>query len=155
MVVIEQPDEVDRIIEASRSLGAAPYIGVRAKLSSRSTGRWGSSVGTRPNSVCHPRPAGHGGTPEATRPASGSAPAPLPHRQPNQRHRCSQGRLAGSRPDLCRAVKARRANGLSRRWWGSASTTTAAAPPLRPPRLLPAELRQRRGGHRAGVLRTE
>ena len=47
VVVIEQPDEVDRIIEASRSLGAAPYIGVRAKLSSRSTGRWGSSVGDK------------------------------------------------------------------------------------------------------------
>ena len=47
VVVIEQPDEVDRIIEASNSLGAAPYIGVRAKLSSRSTGRWGSSVGDK------------------------------------------------------------------------------------------------------------
>ncbi len=47
VVVIEQPDEVDRIIEASGSLGAAPYIGVRAKLSSRSTGRWGSSVGDK------------------------------------------------------------------------------------------------------------
>ena len=47
VVVIEQPDEVDRIIEASRSLGSAPYIGVRAKLSSRSTGRWGSSVGDK------------------------------------------------------------------------------------------------------------
>ncbi len=47
VVVIEQPDEVDRIIEASGSLGAAPFIGVRAKLSSRSTGRWGSSVGDK------------------------------------------------------------------------------------------------------------
>ncbi|QNI65959.1 biosynthetic arginine decarboxylase [Synechococcus sp. A15-44] len=47
VVVIEQPDEVDRIIEANKSLGAAPYIGVRAKLSSRSTGRWGSSVGDK------------------------------------------------------------------------------------------------------------
>ena len=47
VVVIEQPDEVDRIIEASRNLGAAPYIGIRAKLSSRSTGRWGSSVGDK------------------------------------------------------------------------------------------------------------
>ena len=47
MVVIEQPDEVDRIIEASRNLGAAPYIGIRAKLASRSTGRWGSSVGDK------------------------------------------------------------------------------------------------------------
>ncbi|MEO1002353.1 MAG: biosynthetic arginine decarboxylase [Cyanobacteria bacterium J06638_7] len=47
VVVIEQPDEVERIIRASRDLGAAPLIGVRAKLSSRSTGRWGSSVGER------------------------------------------------------------------------------------------------------------
>jgi arginine decarboxylase len=47
VVVIEQPDEVERIITASRELGAAPLIGVRAKLASRSTGRWGSSVGER------------------------------------------------------------------------------------------------------------
>ncbi|CAK6690212.1 biosynthetic arginine decarboxylase [Synechococcus sp. BA-124 BA4] len=47
VVVIEQPDEVERIIRASRELGAAPLIGVRAKLASRSTGRWGSSVGER------------------------------------------------------------------------------------------------------------
>ncbi len=47
VVVIEQPDEVERIIQASRELGAAPFIGIRAKLSSRSTGRWGSSVGER------------------------------------------------------------------------------------------------------------
>jgi len=47
VVVIEQADEVGRIIEASRALGAAPFIGIRAKLSSRSTGRWGSSVGTK------------------------------------------------------------------------------------------------------------
>ena len=45
VVVIEQADEVERIIDASRDLGAAPLIGIRAKLSSRSTGRWGSSVG--------------------------------------------------------------------------------------------------------------
>ncbi len=47
VVVIEQADEVERIIHASRDLGAAPLIGVRAKLSTRSTGRWGSSVGER------------------------------------------------------------------------------------------------------------
>ncbi|WP_320673670.1 biosynthetic arginine decarboxylase [Prochlorococcus sp. MIT 1341] len=45
VVVIEQPDEVDRIISASKLLGAAPLIGIRAKLASRSSGRWGSSVG--------------------------------------------------------------------------------------------------------------
>jgi arginine decarboxylase len=47
VVVIEQADEVERIITASRNLGAAPFIGIRAKLSARSTGRWGSSVGDR------------------------------------------------------------------------------------------------------------
>jgi arginine decarboxylase len=45
--VIEQPDEVQRIIDASQELGAAPLIGIRARLSSRSTGRWGSSVGDK------------------------------------------------------------------------------------------------------------
>ena len=47
VVVIEQPDEVERIIQASQDLGAAPMIGIRARLSTRSTGRWGSSVGDR------------------------------------------------------------------------------------------------------------
>lgn len=47
VVVIEQADEVERIISASKTLGAAPLIGIRAKLSTRSTGRWGSSVGDR------------------------------------------------------------------------------------------------------------
>ena len=47
MVVIEQADEVDRIIQASEALGASPFLGIRVKLSSRSTGRWGSSVGER------------------------------------------------------------------------------------------------------------
>ena len=47
VVVIEQADEVERIISASRELGAAPLIGIRAKLSAHSTGRWGSSVGER------------------------------------------------------------------------------------------------------------
>ena len=47
VVVIEQADEVARIIAASQDLGAAPLIGIRAKLSARSTGRWGSSVGDK------------------------------------------------------------------------------------------------------------
>ena len=47
VVVIEQADEVGRIIAASGELGAAPLLGIRAKLSARSTGRWGSSVGER------------------------------------------------------------------------------------------------------------
>ena len=45
IVVIEQANEVERIIAASHDLGAAPLIGIRAKLSSRSSGRWGSSIG--------------------------------------------------------------------------------------------------------------
>lgn len=47
VVVIEQADEIDRIISSSRELGAAPFIGIRAKLASRSSGRWGSSVGEK------------------------------------------------------------------------------------------------------------
>ncbi|MEA5475403.1 biosynthetic arginine decarboxylase [Synechococcus sp. CCY9201] len=47
VVVIEQADEVERIIRASQELGAAPFLGIRAKLSTRSTGRWGSSVGEK------------------------------------------------------------------------------------------------------------
>lgn len=47
VVVIEQADEVQRIIAASEALGAAPLIGIRARLSSRSTGRWSSSVGEK------------------------------------------------------------------------------------------------------------
>ena len=47
VVVIEQADEVGRIIAASGELGAAPLLGIRAKLSARSTGHWGSSVGER------------------------------------------------------------------------------------------------------------
>ena len=45
VVVIEQFEEVERIIAASKKLGADPLIGIRAKLSSQSSGRWGSSTG--------------------------------------------------------------------------------------------------------------
>ena len=45
IVVIEQADEVERIITASKTLGATPLIGIRAKLSSQSSGRWGASTG--------------------------------------------------------------------------------------------------------------
>ncbi len=47
VAVIEQADEVERIITASQKLGAAPFIGIRAKLSSRSSGRWGNSIGEK------------------------------------------------------------------------------------------------------------
>tara|TARA_B100000700_G_C15060000_1_gene865140 strand:+ start:4656 stop:6593 length:1938 start_codon:yes stop_codon:yes gene_type:complete len=45
IVVIEQFKEVERIISASKKLGAAPLIGIRAKLSSQGSGRWSSSIG--------------------------------------------------------------------------------------------------------------
>ncbi|EEE39911.1 biosynthetic arginine decarboxylase [Prochlorococcus marinus] len=45
IIVIEQKDEVKRIIEAVQDLNASPLIGIRAKLSSKSSGRWSKSVG--------------------------------------------------------------------------------------------------------------
>ena len=47
VVVIEQPDEVSRIIAASHGLGAAPLIGMRARLGSSGMGRWAGSSGER------------------------------------------------------------------------------------------------------------
>ncbi len=47
VVVIEQADEVDRIIQASKKLAAAPLIGIRAKLSSQSMGRWKNTIGEK------------------------------------------------------------------------------------------------------------
>jgi len=45
IIVIEQRDEVKRIIQAVHELKATPLIGIRAKLSSKSSGRWGKSIG--------------------------------------------------------------------------------------------------------------
>ena len=45
IIVIEQRDEVKRIIQAVQELNATPLIGIRAKLSSQSSGRWGKSIG--------------------------------------------------------------------------------------------------------------
>ena len=45
IIVIEQKDEVKRIIEAVKNLKSSPLLGIRAKLSSKSSGRWGKSVG--------------------------------------------------------------------------------------------------------------
>ena len=47
ILVIEQANEVERIISASKKLGAAPLIGIRAKLSTRNSGRWGNSIGDK------------------------------------------------------------------------------------------------------------
>ncbi len=45
IIVIEQRDEVKRIIQATQDLKATPLIGIRAKLSSKSSGRWSKSIG--------------------------------------------------------------------------------------------------------------
>ena len=45
IIVIEQRDEVKRIIKAVQNLNATPLLGIRAKLSSKSSGRWSKSVG--------------------------------------------------------------------------------------------------------------
>jgi len=45
IIVIEQRDEVQRIIQAVQDLNAKPLIGIRAKLSTKSSGRWSKSVG--------------------------------------------------------------------------------------------------------------
>tara|TARA_Y100001968_G_scaffold333671_1_gene398220 strand:- start:13209 stop:15170 length:1962 start_codon:yes stop_codon:yes gene_type:complete len=47
ILVIEQANEVERIISASQKLGAAPLIGIRAKLSTQNSSRWGSSIGEK------------------------------------------------------------------------------------------------------------
>lgn len=47
IIVLEQVEEVDLVIEAGRRLGIRPIVGVRAKLSSKGIGRWGTSAGDR------------------------------------------------------------------------------------------------------------
>jgi arginine decarboxylase len=47
IIVLEQVEEVDLVIEASRKLGIAPIVGLRAKLTSKGEGRWGTSAGDR------------------------------------------------------------------------------------------------------------
>ena len=45
ILVIEQRDEVKRIIESVQKLGSKPILGIRSKLSSKSIGRWSESSG--------------------------------------------------------------------------------------------------------------
>ena len=45
IMVIEQMAELSLAIEVSLNLGIEPVLGVRAKLSTRGTGRWGNSTG--------------------------------------------------------------------------------------------------------------
>ncbi|MBD0334939.1 MAG: biosynthetic arginine decarboxylase [Cyanobacteria bacterium Co-bin13] len=47
IIVLEQVEEVELAIEASRNLGIRPILGVRAKLSNKGVGRWGGSAGDR------------------------------------------------------------------------------------------------------------
>jgi len=47
IIVLEQVEEVPLVIEASRKLSIRPILGVRAKLSSKGVGRWGTSAGDR------------------------------------------------------------------------------------------------------------
>lgn len=47
IIVLEQVEEVDLVINAARTLGIKPIVGVRAKLSTQGVGRWGTSTGDR------------------------------------------------------------------------------------------------------------
>ena len=47
VIVIEQRDDVKRIIDSVKKLGSKPIIGIRTKLSSKSSGRWRKSVGDK------------------------------------------------------------------------------------------------------------
>lgn len=47
IIVLEQIEEVALVIEASRKLQIEPILGVRAKLSAKGIGRWGTSAGDR------------------------------------------------------------------------------------------------------------
>lgn len=47
IVVMEQVEEVEQVIEASKKLGVKPVLGIRAKLCAKGMGRWGTSAGDR------------------------------------------------------------------------------------------------------------
>ncbi|MGP1382790.1 MAG: biosynthetic arginine decarboxylase [Thainema sp.] len=47
IIVIEQMEEVELVLKASQKLNIRPVVGVRAKLSSKGTGQWSTSVGDR------------------------------------------------------------------------------------------------------------
>jgi arginine decarboxylase len=47
VIVLEQVEEVQLAIAASKSLGIKPVLGVRAKLTTKGVGRWGGSTGDR------------------------------------------------------------------------------------------------------------
>jgi arginine decarboxylase len=47
IIVLEQVEEVELVIAASKKLGIQPIVGLRAKLTARGEGRWGTSAGDR------------------------------------------------------------------------------------------------------------
>lgn len=47
IVVMEQVEEVEQVIEASKKLRVKPVLGIRAKLCAKGMGRWGTSAGDR------------------------------------------------------------------------------------------------------------
>ncbi|MEG4318773.1 MULTISPECIES: biosynthetic arginine decarboxylase [unclassified Microcoleus] len=47
VIVLEQIEEVELAITASKALGIKPILGVRAKLTTKGVGRWGGSTGDR------------------------------------------------------------------------------------------------------------
>ncbi len=47
IIVLEQVEEVELAIESSKKLGIQPILGIRAKLSAKGIGRWGTSAGDR------------------------------------------------------------------------------------------------------------
>ncbi len=47
IVVLERIEEVETVLQASEKLGIKPLLGVRAKLTTKGVGRWGTSTGDR------------------------------------------------------------------------------------------------------------
>ena len=47
ITVIERPDELELVLEASERLGIEPAIGVRSKLATKGMGRWADSAGDK------------------------------------------------------------------------------------------------------------
>lgn len=47
VIVLERPDEIYTVLEASERLGIRPVLGVRSKLATKGMGRWADSAGDR------------------------------------------------------------------------------------------------------------
>lgn len=45
IIILEQAEELDTVLEASKKLGIKPWLGIRSKLNIRSQGHWASTVG--------------------------------------------------------------------------------------------------------------